>query len=81
MISCLFLLAVVWWGIPEVRESAHYESRTESLAFPMWPFLAVLLVGFAFMAVSMLFQIYREVQRLCGRSVLEEPPEPDVAPD
>jgi TRAP-type C4-dicarboxylate transport system permease small subunit len=81
VISCLFLLAVVWWGIPEVRESAHYEGRTESLAFPMWPFLAVLLVGFAFMAVSMLFQIYREVHRLRGRSVLEEPPEPDVAPD
>ena len=81
VISCLFLLAVVWWGIPEVRESAHYESRTESLAFPMWPFLAVLLAGFAFMAVSMLFQIYREVQKLRGRSVLEEPPEPDVAPD
>jgi TRAP-type C4-dicarboxylate transport system permease small subunit len=81
VISCLFLLAVVWWGIPEVRESAHYEGRTESLAFPMWPFLAVLLVGFAFMAVSMLFQIYREVQKLRGRSVLEEPQDADVAPD
>jgi len=79
VISCLFLLAVVWWGIPEVRESAHYESRTESLAFPMWPFLAVLLLGFAFMAVSMFFQIYREIQKLRGRSVLEEPPEADAA--
>ena len=63
------------------RTACNYESRTESLAFPMWPFLAVLLVGFAFMAVTMLFQIYREVQRLRGRSVLEEPPEPDVATD
>ena len=78
VISCLFLLAVVWWGIPEVRESAHYESRSESLAFPMWPFLAVLLAGFAFMAVSMFFQIYREVQNLRGRTVLEEPPEADA---
>jgi TRAP-type C4-dicarboxylate transport system permease small subunit len=77
--SCLFLLAVVWWGIPEVRESLHYESRTESLAFPMWPFLAVLLVGFAFMAVTMLFQLYRAVQALRGRKVLEEPPEADAA--
>jgi TRAP-type C4-dicarboxylate transport system permease small subunit len=76
--SCVFLVAVAWWGIPEVRESAHYESRSESLAFPMWPFLAVLLVGFAFMAVSMFFQIYREVQKLRGRTVLEEPPEADV---
>jgi TRAP-type C4-dicarboxylate transport system permease small subunit len=79
VISALFMLAVAWWGIPEVRESAHYESRTESLAFPMWPFLAVLLVGFAFMAVSMFFQIYRAIQKLRGRSVLEEPPEQDAA--
>ena len=34
---------------------------------------ASLLVGFAFMAVSMFFQIYRGVQRLRGRNVLEEP--------
>jgi TRAP-type C4-dicarboxylate transport system permease small subunit len=79
VISCLFLCAVVWWGIPEVRESVHYESRTESLAFPMWPFLATLLAGFAFMALTLLFQIYREVQKLRGRSVLEEPPEKDAA--
>jgi TRAP-type C4-dicarboxylate transport system permease small subunit len=52
-----------------------YESRTESLGFPMWPFLAALLVGFAFMAVTMFFQIYRAIHRLRGRSVLEEPGE------
>jgi TRAP-type C4-dicarboxylate transport system permease small subunit len=73
--SCVFMLAVVWWGIPEVEDSIRYESRTESLAFPMWPFLAALLVGFAFMAVTMFFQIYRAIQRLRGRSVLEEPDE------
>jgi TRAP-type C4-dicarboxylate transport system permease small subunit len=75
----LFLLAVVWWGIPEVRESLHYESRTESLAFPMWPFLAALLAGFAFMAVTMFFQLYRGIQQLRGRRVLEEPAEADAA--
>lgn len=77
----VFLLAVVWWGIPEVRESVHYESRTESLAFPMWPFLATLLAGFAFMAVTMFFQIYRGIQKLRGHSVLEEPPEAGDAVD
>jgi TRAP-type C4-dicarboxylate transport system permease small subunit len=76
-----FLLAVVWWGIPEVLDSLKYESRTESLAFPMWPFLAALLAGFALMAVTMFFQIYREVQKLRGRSVLEEPPEAGDAVD
>lgn len=71
--SFVFLLAVVWWGIPEVRESIHYETRTESLAFLMWPFLAVLLVGFAMMGVTLFFQIYRAIQKLRGVSVLEEP--------
>ncbi len=75
VLSFLFLLAVVWWGIPEVEDSRHYGSRTESLAFPMWPFLAALLVGFAFMAVTLFFQVYRGIQGLRGRSVLEEPPE------
>ncbi|MGH8739939.1 MAG: TRAP transporter small permease [Burkholderiales bacterium] len=71
--SLLFMIAVVWWGIPEVRESFHYGTRTESLAFPMWPFLAALLVGFACMAVSLVFQVYRGVQKLRGITVLEEP--------
>jgi hypothetical protein len=31
------------------------------------------------MAVTMLFQIYREIQKLRGRTVLEEPPEEDAA--
>jgi TRAP-type C4-dicarboxylate transport system permease small subunit len=73
--SCLFLFAVVWWGIPEVEDSIKYESRTESLAFPMWPFLAALLLGFGLMAVTMIFQLYFGIQRLRGRSVPEEAPE------
>ncbi|HET7670896.1 MAG TPA: TRAP transporter small permease [Burkholderiales bacterium] len=72
LLACAFMAAVVWWGIPEVEDALKYESRTESLAFPMWPFLAVLLVSFAFMAITMLFQIYRAVQALRGRTVLVE---------
>jgi TRAP-type C4-dicarboxylate transport system permease small subunit len=70
--SCAFMLAVVWWGLPEVEDSIKYESRTESLAFPMWPFLAILLFSFACMAITMAFQIYREIQALRGRTVLVE---------
>jgi len=70
--SFAFMSAVVWWGIPEVEDAVKYESRSESLAFPMWPFLAVLLFSFASMAITMLFQIYREVQALRGRTVLVE---------
>ena len=79
LFSLLFMVAVVWWGIPEVGDSFHYETRTESLGFPMWPFLAALLAGFAFMAVTLVFQVYRGVQKLRGRAVLEEPEEEDEA--
>ena len=77
--ACAFLFAVVWWGIPEVHDSFNYETRTESLAFPMWPFLAVLLAGFAMMVITLFFQIYRGIQKLRGREVLEEPSEPKEA--
>jgi TRAP-type C4-dicarboxylate transport system permease small subunit len=77
VMSVLFLAAVVWWGVPEVRDSLHYETRTESLGFPMWPFLATLLAGFALMGVTMVFQIYRGVQALRGLDVLVEPPQAD----
>lgn len=73
LFSLLFLLAVVWWGIPDIEDSVKYGSRSESLAFPMWPFLVSLLVGFAFMAVSLFFQAYRGVQKLRGRRVLVDP--------
>lgn len=69
--ACAFLFAVVWWGVPEVEDAVKYESRTESLAFPMWPFLAALLLGFAFMAITMLFQVWFGIQKLRGRSVPE----------
>jgi TRAP-type C4-dicarboxylate transport system permease small subunit len=70
--ACAFLFAVVWWGIPEIEDAVKYESRTESLAFPMWPFLAILLAGFGFMAITMLFQLYFGIQKLRGRPVPEE---------
>jgi len=70
--SFLFLLAVVWWGVPEVMDSQKYNTRTESLLLPLAPFLWILLLGFAFMAIQMFFQVYRDVQKLRGRTVLED---------
>jgi TRAP-type C4-dicarboxylate transport system permease small subunit len=75
ILSFLFLLAVVWWGIPDIKDNLTYGSRSESLEFPMWPFLVALIVGFAFMVVSLFFQIWRGVQGLRGRKVLDEPEE------
>lgn len=73
--SMLFLSAVVWWGIPEIEDAIKYESRTESLVFPMWPFLLALLLGFAFMVVTMVFQVYFGIRKLQGHAVPEEPEE------
>ena len=70
--ACAFMAAVVWWGLPEVEDSLKYESRTESLAFPMWPFLAVLLFSFASMGITMLFQIWFSIERMRSRPVPEE---------
>jgi len=81
VISFLFMLAVVWWGIPEIEESIQYASRTESLAFPLAPFLATLLISFVFMAVTMVFQIWIGIQKLRGRQVEEEAPLLDRMPD
>ncbi len=73
--SLVFMCAVVWWGIPEIEDAIKYESRTESLAFPMWPFLLALLLGFAFMAVTMVFQLWFGIRKLQGHAVPEEPAE------
>ncbi len=81
IISFIFMLAVVWWGIPEIEESFKYETRTESLAFPMAPFLVTLIIGFAFMAITLFFQIWIEIQKLRGRTVHEEAPVLDRMPD
>jgi TRAP-type C4-dicarboxylate transport system permease small subunit len=75
IIAFLFMLGVVWWGLDEVLEVQRDAPRTESLEFPLAPFLWALLVGFAFMVVSLFFQSWRGIQKLRGVSVLEEPAE------
>lgn len=75
VISLLFMIAVVWWGFTDVEDNIKYGSRSESLALPMWPFLVSLLLGFAFMVITMFFQVYRGVQHLRGIRVLEDAPD------
>ncbi len=73
IIALLFMLGVVWWGLEEVLEVQRDAPRTESLEFPLAPFLWALLVGFAGMAISLFFQSWRGIQKLRGREVLAEP--------
>lgn len=69
----LFMVGVCWWGLEEVLDSQQYEPRTESLEFPLTPFLWTMLIGFVFMTVSLFFQCWRGIQKLRGRNVLHEP--------
>jgi TRAP-type C4-dicarboxylate transport system permease small subunit len=73
IIAFLFMLGVVWWGLDEVLEVQRDAPRTESLEFPLAPFLWALLFGFACMALSLFFQCWRGIQKLRGRDVLIEP--------
>jgi TRAP-type C4-dicarboxylate transport system permease small subunit len=73
LVAFVFMLGVVWWGFDEVIEVQRDAPRTESLEFPLAPFLWALLFGFACMAVSLFFQSWRGVQKLRGRTVLVEP--------
>jgi TRAP-type C4-dicarboxylate transport system permease small subunit len=73
IVAFVFMLGVVWWGLDEVLEVQRDAPRTESLEFPLAPFLWALLAGFAFMAVSLFFQVWRGIQKLRGRDVLVEP--------
>jgi TRAP-type C4-dicarboxylate transport system permease small subunit len=76
LFAFLFMLGVVWWGAEEVLEVQRDAPRTESLEFPLAPFLWVLLAGFAGMVVSLFFQSWRGIQKLRGRDVLADPPDP-----
>ncbi|MGD9951746.1 MAG: TRAP transporter small permease [Burkholderiales bacterium] len=75
------LLPAAWRGIPAASEGIEYGATTESLQFLLWPFLATLLAGFAFMAVTMAFQIWFMVRKLRGLPVPEEEHLLDRMPD
>jgi TRAP-type C4-dicarboxylate transport system permease small subunit len=78
VIAFAFLVAMASWGIHEVLDSFRYETRTESLAFPMWPFLVVLVAGFAFMALTLFFQIHQGLHKLRSASASTRSSEEEV---
>lgn len=66
LLGFLFVVAFVWWGYPAADRALRLERMTESMIIPLWPFMYTLLVGFAVMGVTLLFQLYRDVMRLAG---------------
>ena len=64
---CTYL---VWRGVEVVELMISQKRTTESLVFPLWPFFSIFLTGIAFLAISFLFQLWHDIQVLCGNEGL-----------
>jgi TRAP-type C4-dicarboxylate transport system permease small subunit len=70
--SVLYLGYFTVYGFKMTKNSYESGRLVYSQVMPFWPFFLILTAGMAFMLVSFLFQIYREIQALAGRKVLAE---------
>lgn len=64
-----FCGALSWYGFPSVMRNLELGRLTQSMILPYWPFQSVLLGSFALMVITLLFQLYQDVQTLRGRNV------------
>jgi TRAP-type C4-dicarboxylate transport system permease small subunit len=69
LLSLAFYASFAWWGIPSVERVFELGRMTQSMLIVMWPFQAALVIGFALMALTTVFQLYQDVQALFGRKV------------
>lgn len=69
LFSLFFLWGLVYWGLPAADRSRLLGRLTESMIIPLWPFQYILLLGLALMGITMIFQLYRDVQALRGKEV------------
>lgn len=74
LISLALFAAVTWWGIDTVQRTGALGRLTQSMILPLWPFQFCLLLGFALMALTTLFQLYQDVQALRGKAVFSWAP-------
>ena len=68
-LSLCFYAAFSWWGWPAVERVWMMGTTTQSMLLVMWPFQAMLLIGFLLMTVTAAFQLYQDVQAIFGRKV------------
>lgn len=61
--------AFAWWGYPSVVRMYNTNRLTQSLDFELWPFQLCLLIGFAWMAILALFQLYQDICAVFGKKV------------
>lgn len=68
-LSLGFCGALTWYGLPSVMRNLELGRLTQSMVMPFWPFQMVLLISLALMVVTLLFQLYQDVQMLRGKNV------------
>lgn len=61
--------ALATWGVPTIERSMLMERTTLSMVLLIWPFQLILIIGFALMAITCLFQLYQDFQAVRGRKV------------
>ncbi len=64
-----FAGALTWWGVPAVARNYELGRLTQSMILPFWPFQAALLLSLALLIVTLLFQLYQDIQSLRGKDV------------
>lgn len=60
VLSILFVIGFVGWGLDTAERSMRLGRLTESMVLPLWPFQYVLLVGMGTLGITLLFQVYRD---------------------
>lgn len=68
-LALAFCGALTWFGLPSVERNYELGRLTQSMLLPFWPFQLALLVSLALMVVTLLFQLYQDIQALRGRDV------------
>ena len=58
-----------WWGFPTVERMYMLHRKSQSLVVELWPFMLCLVVAFALMALTTLFQLYQDIQAVRGKTV------------
>jgi TRAP-type C4-dicarboxylate transport system permease small subunit len=77
VLSILFVICFIYWGLPGAQRTLARGLLTESMLIPLWPFQFALLIGMGFMGVTMCFHLYRDVMRLFGHQAFAWEPDHD----
>lgn len=70
--SIIYLFYFTYYGVKMTVRTYVDDTLVLSQIMPLWPFFLFLTLGIAFMVITFLFQVYREIQAMRGRSVLPE---------